>query len=163
MSTIETTLRIWDFSRGRTLALLDDIAGLPDPRRALGWRPKPGRAHMAWQLMHIGITEELFATERLLQTSPEFSDLIPRFKGGSTPDDDIPAVETIREVLDRGREHLRNTVAQFREEDLAMVPEPLQQRGWSVGTVLQVLTWHEPHHQGQAHVTFNLWKAAFLS
>jgi hypothetical protein len=25
--------------------------------------------------------------------------------------------------------------------------------------VLQIISWHEPHHQGQAHITFNLWKA----
>ena len=42
--------------------------------------------------MHIGITEELFATERLVIGSKAgVCRLVPRFKGGSTPDDEIPA------------------------------------------------------------------------
>ena len=72
---------------------------LPEPHAALGWRPGAGRAHLAWQLMHIGITEELFAAERLAQKAGRFRELWQRFKGGSTPDDDIPAVALIRDVL----------------------------------------------------------------
>ena len=32
-------------------------------------------------------------------TEPQFAELIPRFKGGSTPDDDIPPADLIRRVL----------------------------------------------------------------
>ena len=68
MSTIDVTIEIWQFNRERTLMTLDEISGLDDPQTVLGWRPAEGRAHIAWQLMHIGITEELFATERLVGT-----------------------------------------------------------------------------------------------
>jgi len=160
MSVIAILRDQWTFQRTRTLATLDAVAQLPDPARALGWRPGTGRAHIGWQLMHVAITEELFATERLKGTAPAYADLIPRFKGGSTPDDNVPTIDQLREVLDATRDHLKATLATFTEADLPIVPEPLKERGWSLERVLQVLAWHEPHHQGQAHITLNLFKAA---
>lgn len=158
MSMISTVTECWELNRFMTTSLLDAIAEMPDPKAVLGWRPGPGRAHIAWQLMHIGITEELFATERLLGQSPEYSELVPRFKGGSQPDDDIPEINTIREVLETSRSHLLSTVSAFSESDLETIPEPLREKGWSLGQVLKILTWHEGHHQGQAHLTLNLYK-----
>lgn len=160
MSVIATTTQIWGTSRERTLATLDEISKLPNAQEVLGWRPGPGRAHIAWQLTHIGITEELFATERLLGTAPSFPDLVPRFKGGSRPDDDIPSVAEIREVLETGRRDLLNTLATFNDGDLSTIPERFRERGWTLGRILHIITWHEAHHQGQAHITLNLWKAA---
>ena len=54
-------LEAFEFNRTRTLATLDAIAATSDPPALLGWRPGLGRAHVAWQLMHIGVTEEIFA------------------------------------------------------------------------------------------------------
>jgi len=162
MSVIEVTSAIWEFNRDRTLATLDGIAKMGDPQRVLGWRPGPGRAHIAWQLMHIGITEQLFATERLVGKTPEFPELVPRFKGGSKPDDDIPALDTIRDVLATSRQHLLSTLSTFNDDDLGTVPEAFRERGWTLGTILQIIAWHEGHHQGQAHITLNLYKAAHL-
>jgi uncharacterized damage-inducible protein DinB len=160
MSVIRIITGCWEINRQRTLATIDTIAKLPDVRQALGWRPGPGRAHIAWQLMHIGITEQLFATERLLGQPAEFAELVPRFRGGSTPDDDVPDLDAVRQVLDASRERLLSTVATFSDSDLATIPEPFRERGWSLDTILRILTWHEPHHQGQAHLTLNLFKAA---
>lgn len=159
MSVFAVTMGIWDFNRSRTLALLDSIAEEPNPQEILGFRPGEDRAHIAWQLMHIGVTEELFATERLLGSTPDFAEDVPRFRGGSTPDEDIPTLEHIRSVLEQSREHLRSTIANFKESDLSIIPETFKERGWTLAQILQVLAWHEPHHQGQAHLTFNLWKA----
>jgi len=151
----------WDFNRGRTLASLAAIEALPNPQQVLGWRPGPGRAHIAWQLMHVGITEELFATERMLGTTPDYADLVPRFKGGSTPDDDIPQAAQIREILTHSREHLIATVSRMSPADLEQIPDGmLKERGWTIRQALQVLSWHEGHHQGQIHITLNLYKAA---
>src|SRR5258707_15543092 len=157
---VEMTLQLIDFNRERTLATLATIEKLPDPAKALGWRPGPGRAHIAWQITHLGITEELFASERLLGTAPAYADLVPRFKGGSTPDDNIPALSTIRDVLAQSREHLRKTLSQLTEADLAKIPPALKERGISIGKALQIILWHEPHHQGQAQNTLNLFKAS---
>ena len=159
MSIIVATKEIWQASRQRTQAILDEIEKLPQSQDVLGWRPGPGRAHIAWQLMHIGVTEELFATERLLEMPPSDPDLCNRFRGGSTPDDDIPSVHEIRTLLDSSRTHLEETLTRFSDDDLPTIPEPLQERGWSIAKVLHVLAWHEPHHQGQAHLTLNIWKS----
>src|SRR5687767_10578048 len=104
MSTIHSLIQSMQFNRSRTLGLLDRVEKEPEPQAILGWRPGPGRAHIAWQLTHVAITEELFATERLaLDLKPNYSDLIPRFKGGSTPDDNIPAAEDMRRILTESR------------------------------------------------------------
>lgn len=160
LDLIATTIKIWEFSRGRSLGTLETIEALPNPQAVLGWRPGPGRAHIAWQLMHIGITEELFATERLRGTPAGFSDLIPRFRGGSTPDENIPTAGQIREVLNATRAHLLETVGSLTAAELEVIPPAFKERGWTITKSLQVVTWHEAHHQGQAHITLNLYKTA---
>jgi uncharacterized damage-inducible protein DinB len=157
---IDVTLAILDLFRERTTATLAAIEKLPDPAQALAWRPGQGRAHIGWQMMHIAITEELFATERFLGTTPAYPDLVPRFKGGSTPDDNVPALAELRDVLSKSREHLRETLSKFTAADLEVIPAALKQRGLSIGKALQIIAWHEAHHQGQAHITLNLFNAA---
>jgi uncharacterized damage-inducible protein DinB len=158
MSTLHSLIAALQFNRPRTLGLLEKIEKEPDPQRILGYRPGPGRAHIAWQLMHIGITEELFATERLSDKTPAFADLVPRFKGGSTPDDEIPSAATIRQILTESREHLLATLNTFDDAQLGWMPPALAERKLSFLDVLHILAWHEGHHQGQAHITFNLFK-----
>ena len=100
MSTTELLIKSLEFARARTLGLLDGIEKEPDPQAILAWRPGPGRAHIGWQLMHFAVTEEIFATERLApEREPHWKELWPRFRGGSTPDDDVPTVAMIRDVL----------------------------------------------------------------
>ncbi|MSR58244.1 MAG: DinB family protein [Planctomycetaceae bacterium] len=159
-AVISLTTQLLDFSRERTLGTLTAIEKMPDPNMVLGWRPGPGRAHIAWQLMHVGITEELFATDRFRGTAPAFADLVPRFKGGSTPDDNIPGPAEIRDVLAQTREHLLGTLASLTEADLATIPAALAARSITIGKALQIVVWHEAHHQGQAHITLNLYKAS---
>jgi uncharacterized damage-inducible protein DinB len=160
MSTLHSLIAAYQFNRPRTLGLLDKIEQDKEPQKILGWRPGPGRAHVAWQLMHIGITEELFATERLVPgAKPAFADLVPRFKGGSTPDDEIPQAALIRRILNESRAHLLETLGRFGDKDLGTIPEAFKERKLALVDVLQIIAWHEPHHQGQAHITLNLYKA----
>jgi uncharacterized damage-inducible protein DinB len=160
MSYIEHVQSIYEMNRERTLATLDAIAEMDNPLDVLGWRPGPGRAHIGWQLMHVAVTEEMFATERLLGGQPCMGGLVDRFKGGSTPDDDIPTLDEIRDALATGREHLFATFGKFSDDDLENVPAPMQERGWTLRKTLQIICWHEGHHQGQVHLTLNLYKAA---
>ena len=160
MATVPVMLDVMEVCRTRTLATLDEIAKLPNPAAVLGWRPGPGRAHIGWQLTHIGITEELTSSERMQGTAPAFADLVPRFKFGSVPDDNIPSVELIRQVLEQSRLHVRDCFSKVQEADLDTIPEWYRERGWTIRRILQILIWHEAHHQGQAHITLNLWKAA---
>ena len=160
MSTLHSMIESFAFNRPRTLAVLDKIDQDKEPQKILGWRPGPGRAHIAWQITHIGITEELFATERLAPgTKPAFADLVPRFKGGSTPDDDIPAAAFIRQILNDSRAHLLQTLSKFSDKDLGTIPEFFKERKLAIVDVLRLISWHEAHHQGQAHITLNLYKA----
>jgi hypothetical protein len=161
MTTFEILIRACEFNRKRTLGFLDQIEQMASPPAVLGWRPGAGRAHIAWQLMHIGVTEELFATERLAPYKPgSFTELWPRFRGGSTPDDNIPSVAEIRRVLNDGRQHLLETLSKFSDANLGDVPEALKQRNLTMLDVLHILGWHEAHHHGQAHITLNLYKAS---
>lgn len=161
MSTYDVLQRHYKFNRARTNAMLDDIEKLPNPDEALGWRPAAGRAHIAWQVMHIGVTEEIFATERLApEKEGAFTDLWPRFRGGSTPDDDIPSLADIRSTLETAREHLFATLDGFPDDRLKEIPPPLKERGLTMLDVLHIISWHEAHHQGQAHAVLNLYKAS---
>src|SRR5688500_17636956 len=158
MSAFQSFIAAYQFNRPRTLGLLDKIDQEKDPQGILGWRPGPGRAHIAWQLMHIGITEELFATERLNDKKHAYADLVPRFKGGSTPDDEIPSAATIRQILTASRQHELATLGRVDGAQLGWMPPALAERKFSLLDVLHVLAWHEGHHQGQSHITFNLYK-----
>ncbi len=161
MNATELLIKSLEFARARTLGLLDGIEKEPDPQAILAWRPGPGRAHIGWQLTHIAITEEIFATERLApQKEAHWKELWPRFRGGSTPDDDVPAVAMIRDVLTAAREHLLGTLRAIGDDRFDEIPEALRERKFTVRDVFFVLAWHEAHHQGQAHLTWNLYKAS---
>lgn len=160
MSVIANHLPAYHFNRAKTLGLLAKLEQ-DGSRGALGWRPGAGRAHIAWQLMHIGITEEIFATERLNPSKPGcLTELWPRYRGGSTPDDLIPSIDEIRTTLLRSRERLLATLTNYDDSRLAEIPPSLKERGLTVLDVLHIISWHESHHQGQAHLTYNLFRAS---
>jgi uncharacterized damage-inducible protein DinB len=160
MNAIEQSLDTYAFHRARTLSLLDKIDQESDPQAVLSWRPGEGRAHIGWQLMHVGITEEIFAAERLAQKHGTWTDLWPRFRGGSTPEDTAPQAAQIREVLEGSRAHLHETLRDLEGIDLESLPVGWKDRGLSIRQVLALIGWHEAHHQGQAHITYNLYRAA---
>ena len=160
MSIVQTFAKSYEFYRARTLGLLDAIEKLPNPQQALTWRPGPGRAHVGWQLTHVGITEEIFASERLApHKQGRWQELWPRFRGGSTPDDNVPTAGAIREILSGSRQDLLATLGDYADDRLSEIPPALAERKFSVQDVLYILGWHEAHHQGQAHITLNLFKA----
>src|SRR5262245_36673502 len=156
--TIADLLEVLDFSRQKTLATLDAIAKLPDPAKALGWRPGPGRAHVAWQLMHIGATDDRHVHMRMTGGQPQEAENVPRFAGGSTPDDNLPALDEIRGYLAAQRKEVTSYLQKL---DPGMIDKkPTEQAPWTHREWVKVLAWHEAHHQGQAHITLNLCKAA---
>ncbi|MCA9039885.1 MAG: DinB family protein [Planctomycetaceae bacterium] len=161
MSAIEQAIQHWEFARERTLATLKEIEELPDPFGVLGWQPSPGRAHICWQLMHIAVSEENFATIFLQNSEPGLPDLVSRFQRESTPDDLIHMPEEIRNTLSVTREHLLEAIRTFEGMDLSQLTAGRQERGWSIAKLLTVVSWHEAHHQGQAHYCLNSWKTAY--
>ena len=147
-----------DFNRVKTLALLESIAKQGDAAKILGWRPAPGRAHIAWQLMHIASTDDRHVHARMQGGEPQQPEYVRRFAGGSTPDDDIPSLDDIRRYLDEQRKEVLAHFAKL--DDSALTTKPNEQAPWTYQEWIKVLAWHEAHHHGQAHVTFNLYKAA---
>ena len=159
MSTIQILIGSCEFARARTLTTLDEIEKLHRPQEALAHRLGPGRAHVGWQLMHIGITEEIFATERLAPDKPaKWTELWPRFRNGSKADDDVPSAAMIRQILGESRQRLLETLATYSDDRLGEIPPPLAQRKLTFLDVLHILSWHEAHHQGQAHATLNSYR-----
>lgn len=160
-STIQTFVESYKFYRVRTVGLLDAIEKLPDPQAALAWRPGAGRAYIGWQIMHIAVTEDIFASERLAPHKPgRYTELWPRFRGGSKPDGKAPAVSEIRQALEAARADLLMTLNEITEDRLTEIPAAFKERGLTIRDVLYLLGWHEAHHQGQAHLTLNLFKAS---
>lgn len=147
-----------EFTRKKTLDTLDTIAKRPDAAAVLAWRPGPGRAHIAWQLMHIAATDDRHLGVRMRLGEPTDAELVKRYAGGSTPDDKVPSVEEIRQYLNERRAAMLEHLSKLTEADLPKKPN--DQAPWTYETWFQVLTWHESHHQGQAHLTLNLYKSA---
>ena len=147
-----------EFTRKKTLDTLDAIAKRPDAQAVLGWRPGPGRAHIAWQLMHIAATDDRHLTVRMKSGEVAEPENVKRFAGGSTPDDSVPTVEEIRRYLTERRAAMLEHLASITDADLPKKPNDAAP--WTYETWFQVLTWHEAHHQGQAHLTVNLYKTA---
>lgn len=146
-----------EFARKHTNDLLDKLAKEENVHDILAWRPGPRRAHLAWQLMHLGATDDRHLNVRMKQGEPNNAEYVRRFAGGSTPDDDIPTLDTIRQYMADRR---RDLLAHLRSLDNSQLPgKPNDQAPWTYQEWFQVLAWHEAHHQGQAHLTLNLYKA----
>ncbi len=159
MSDLKTILSLLDFTRDRLVGSLDGIVKSgQDVQQVLGWRPGVGRAHIAWQAMHCAATHDKYVNVRILGGEPKDPSLCESFAGGSTPSDaNVPAISTIREKLDLNFEAFK---AFLNSADLAKItdfPNSVQ-RTTAESAIL--LAWHEAHHQGQIHLTWNLYKAA---
>lgn len=147
-----------DYNRTKTLAFIEALAKQENAAKALAWRPGPGRANLAWQLMHIAATDDRHVHVRMASGQPQEPEYVRRFAGGSTPDDDVPSLDEIKRYLDVQRKEL---LAHLRKlDDKALSTKPNDQAPWTYQEWLKVLAFHEAHHQGQAHLTFNLYKAA---
>jgi uncharacterized damage-inducible protein DinB len=155
--TFTDLFEMLDFSRQKTLGLVDNLAKQANVKATLGWRPAPGRAHLAWQLMHIAATDDRHVHVRMLGGQPQEAELVRRFAGGSTPDEDIPTVDEIRHYLATQRAELMGHLKTL--PDSALATKPNEQAPWTYREWLKVLAWHEAHHQGQAHITLNLYRA----
>jgi len=151
-------IEILDFNRTKTLAFVEGLAKQENLPKVLGWRPGPGRAHIGWQLMHIAATDDRHVHVRMSTGQPQNPDYVRRFAGGSTPDEDIPTLVEIRRYLDEQRQGLLAFVRKL--DDSVLATKPNEQAPWTYAEWLKILGWHEAHHQGQAHLTFNLYKAA---
>jgi len=163
MHDAATLLAVIDYTRARLLGTLDSIERVagPDVARALAWRPGPGRAHVGWQAMHCAATHDKYLGRVLLGGAEADPDLVAHFGGGSTPSDDrVPTLPDVRATLGRTLAPLRDYVARATPDDLARAQVLPNGTSRTVAESLMLLAWHEAHHQGQIHLTWNLYKAA---
>jgi hypothetical protein len=147
-----------EFARTKTVGLLEAIAKQPDPKAILGWRPGPGRAHIAWQLMHIAATDDRHLHVRMKGGEPREPEYVRRFAGGSVPDDDIPTIAEILRYLEQSRHELLAHLQALPDSELPKKPN--EQAPWTYQEWFKILVWHESHHEGQSHLTLNLYRAA---
>ena len=57
---------------------------------------------------------------------------------------------------------MSETLASLSDDQLETLTwmHPRMQKELSLSTTLQIVGWHEGHHQGQAHITLNLYRAS---
>src|ERR1041385_2235035 len=141
--TFADLIELLDYNRGRTIGTLEALAKEPDAAKILGWRPGAGRAHVAWQLMHIAATDDRHVHVRMTGGQPQEAEYVRRFAGGSTPDDDVPSLEEIKRYLDAQR---KEVLAYARKlDDKALAAKPNDQTPWTHLEWLKILAWHEAH------------------
>jgi uncharacterized damage-inducible protein DinB len=70
-----------------------------------------------------------------------------------------PSADTIRRVLNESRQHLIETLGGYGDDRLQEIPPAMAARNLTVRQILSLIGWHEAHHQGQAHITLNLYLA----
>lgn len=146
-----------EFNRQATGRMLDEIEKTGKADEILAWRAGPGRAPIGWQLMHFASTEDRMAKTfgaNALVSEPWSEE----FKSGKPAGNKVPSLTEIRKYMADSRASLDKAMDGF---DLARLEEkPAPDARFTFKGMFQILMWHEPHHQGQAQATLNLFKAA---
>jgi uncharacterized damage-inducible protein DinB len=110
--------------------------------------------------MHCAATHDRYLNVGVLGGKPKDEAMVTAFAGGSTPSDqNVPTIEAIKQKLESTFADFRAFVAGRSVEDLAKISGP-EGKQRSLGETITLLSWHEAHHQGQIHLTWNLYKAA---
>src|ERR1700730_11047183 len=118
-----------DYNRNKTLAFIETLAKQENLPKVLAWRPGPGRAHIAWQLMHIAATDDRHVHARMLGGQPQEAEYVRRFAGGSTPDDDVPTLDETRRYLTAQRQEVLAHLKTL--DDAALDRKPSEQAPWT--------------------------------
>lgn len=158
----DTLLAQLDFTRSRLLATLDAIEKSgANVSKVLAFRPGPGRAHIGWQFMHCAATHDRYLNANIRKAPPKDEKLVNEFAGGSTPSDDrVPALAEIRQQLTATFGPFRDFIASMRDEDLGVRFVGRDGKERTIGEAIVLMCWHEAHHQGQIHLSWNIYKAA---
>jgi uncharacterized damage-inducible protein DinB len=111
--------------------------------------------------MHCAATHDRYLNVGILQGAPKDQELVTNFAGGSTPSDsNVPTLPEIRQKLATNYDALKKFAAEQTPQTLQrQFPAP-GGKTRSLGEAIILLAWHEAHHQGQIHLTWNQYKAA---
>lgn len=157
-----TLVSVMDFAHTRLLGSLDAIEKSgEDLATVLAWRPGAGRAHIGWQALHCAATHDKYFNVNIRgQAEPNDPKLVANYGGGSIQADiPLPTLQQIRDVIQANFTALREFVATATPAQLEVVVGP-PDRQRKIGESIILLAWHESHHQGQIHLTWNLYKHA---
>ena len=160
MADLATIVSVLDFTRDRLLGSLDAIAKSGrDVQQVLAWRPGAGRAHIAWQAMHCAATHDRYLNVRIKGgEKPTDIALCEAFAGGSSPSDsNVPTMTEIQEKLKIHFDALKTFLKTADLEKVTDFPNNIKR---TVAESAILLAWHEAHHQGQIHLTWNLYNEA---
>ena len=92
--------------------------------------------------------------------TPGDPQLVERFGGGSTPaDNGLPTLPVMRTILQQTFTPFRSYVASLQAGQLESLVGPTD-RQRKLGDAIVLLAWHEAHHQGQLHLTWNMYRQA---
>ena len=151
-----------EFARNRLLGALTTIENSgQDVAKVLKWRPAAGKAHIAWQAMHCAATHDRYFNTRIRSGQVKDEALVTNFASGSVPsDNDVPTLADIRQKLAATFSDGMSIVKSLTPEQLQTVQELPNNVKRSIGESITLLSWHEAHHQGQIHLTWNLYKQA---
>ena len=150
------TLAQLAFNRKVTLKLLDDLEKTGKAKQALLFRARPKAAPLGWHLMHLAATEDRMAQSFGGHTKAVSREWAEEFKSGKPAGPNVPAPAEVRRYLKETRSSLEGALARFDLKRLDTKPTP--ESRFDFRTSLHVLMYHEPHHQGQAHATFNMYR-----
>jgi hypothetical protein len=158
----DTLIAMMEMVRQRLLGSLDVIEKSGrDVAAVLAWRPGAGRAHIGWQAMHCAATHDRYLNVAIKgQASPIDPARVAAFGGGSTPSDQgVPTLAAIRTALDENLRAFTEYLANLAPADLQRQVGPPDRRR-TIAESAMLMAWHEAHHQGQIHLTWNLYTAA---
>ena len=151
---IDTVIAQMEFNRSVTFRLLAEIEKTGKADHVLRWSVGK-HAPIGWHLMHLAASEDRFA---VMLGAPGLvsEDYATKFSSGKDAARDVPSAGAVREYLDQTRASLVQALEKF---DLSRIDEkPAADAPFDYGTIIKILSFHEAHHQGQAHATFNIYK-----
>ncbi len=151
------TLAQLAFSRKSTLRLLEEIEKTGRPDEVLRFRAHPKAAPLGWQLMHLAATEDRMANQAFARRPLISTAWTEQFRSGKPAGPQVPPFAEVKRYLTESRAALEKSIREFPLSRLDTKPTP--DARFDFRTSLHVLAYHEPHHQGQAHATFNIFRA----
>lgn len=143
------------FNRGATNKLLEEIEKTGRADQVLRWQAAPGRASIGWQLMHLAATEDAFAARVFGSGTLVSEQYSKQFRSGQVPSAEVPSLKDLRAYLTGTRQALELSLQKF--AFLNLDQKPSADARFNYQTALNILLYHEAHHQGQARATFNLY------
>ncbi len=152
----------FELNRSQTAKLIEKIEKSRQADKALGWIPPTKRVCAGWQLLHIAASEDNLANNLLEKKDLVSSELYELSRAKDKLElcrSGLPPLARIKTYLADSRKNLLETIARLDFQKLDEKPTPE-----AFGTryeLLNIFIWHEGHHQGQAHFTFNMYSAEF--